>query len=81
MRLSVAERWSSHLGGEKHILETYGQRQLQPVKGRPFTLSSCVIPCYKIIPIKNYIRAQDDIFLGFYRLLEKFINNLLRIHS
>ena len=35
------------------VLETYNPTQLQPIIGRPFMVSPCVIPCYKIIPIKN----------------------------
>ena len=48
--------------GNKFILETYDSTQLQPIRGRPFLVSPCFIPCYKIIPIKNYVRAQDDNF-------------------
>ena len=46
-----------------------------------FLVSPCVLPCYKIIPIKNSVRAQDDNFAGFNILLEKFIKNLFRINS
>ena len=46
--------------GNKFILATYDPTQLQPIRGRPFLLSPCVIPCYKIIPIKNSFSAQDD---------------------
>ena len=28
-------------------------------------MSPCIIQCYKIIPIKNYVRAQDD---NFFRI-------------
>ena len=55
--------------GKTIILETYDPTQLQPIRGRSFLVSPCVIPCYKIIPIKNSVRTQD------------YINNLLRIHS
>ena len=43
-------------------------------------VSPCVIPCYNIIPIKTFVRAQDDNFSGFNILLETVIKNLLRIH-
>ena len=43
-------------------------------------VSPCVIPCYKIIPIQNSVRAQDDYFSGLNRLLEKVIKMLLIIH-
>ena len=42
------------------ILATYDPKQLQPIRGRPFQVSLCVIPCYKIISIKNSVRAQGD---------------------
>ena len=45
-----------------YILVTYNQTQIQPIIGRQFMVSPCIIPCYKIIPIKNSIRAQDDKF-------------------
>ena len=48
--------------GEKNILETYNPTQLQPIIGRQFLVSPCIIPCYKTIPIKNSVRAQDYIF-------------------
>ena len=48
--------------GNKFILATYNPTQLQTVRGRLFLVYPCVIPCYKIIPIKNYVRAQDDNF-------------------
>ena len=46
----------------KKNLATYDQTQLQPIRGHSFMVYPCVIPCYKIIPIKNYVRAQDDNF-------------------
>ena len=45
-----------------NLLATYNPTQLQPNRGHPFLVSPCVIPCYKIIPIKNYVRAKDDFF-------------------
>ena len=47
---------------EKNLLETCNPTQLQPIRGRSFLVSPCVIPCYKIIPIKNSVRSQDDNF-------------------
>ena len=67
--------------GKIFLLATYDPTQLQPIRGRPFLVSPCVIPCCKIIPVKNSVRAQDDNFSGFNILLEKVIKNLLRIHS
>ena len=60
---------------EKDSLATYVPTQLQSIRGHLFMLPPCVIPYYKIIPIKNYVRAQDDNFSGFYRLLETVKNN------
>ena len=54
----------------KCIIATYNPTQLQPIRGHPCILSPCVIPCYKIISIKNYFRVQYDNFSGFNRLLE-----------
>ena len=66
---------------EKLLLATCNPTQLQLIRGRPFLVSPCVIPCYKIIPIKNSVRSQDDNFSGFNRLLEKVIKDLLRINN
>ena len=66
---------------KKSLLATYNPTQLQPIRVHPFLVSPCVIPCYKIIPIKNSVRAQDDNFSGFNIFLETVIKNLLRIHS
>ena len=66
--------------GNEFLLVTYDPTKIQPIRGRPFMVPPCVIPCYKIIPIKNSVYAQDDNFSGFSRLLEKVINKLLRIH-
>ena len=58
--------------GNKFLLEKYDPTQLQPIRGRPFLVSTCVIPCYKIIPIKNSVRTQDEkVFPGFNRFLKK----------
>ena len=48
--------------GIKFLIATYNPTQLQPIRGRPFLVSPCVIPCYKIIPIRNCVCAQDDFF-------------------
>ena len=48
--------------GNKFILSTYEPTQLQQIIGRPFLVYPCVIPCYKIILIKNSVHAQDDNF-------------------
>ena len=47
---------------EKNILAKYDPTQIQPIRGRPFMVPPCVISCCKIIPIKNSVRTQDDIF-------------------
>ena len=65
----------------KNVLATYNPTQLQPIIGRPFLFPPFVIPCYKITPIKNSVREQDDNLSGFNRLLEKSVKKLLRIHS
>ena len=60
---------------EKKILAIYVLTKLQPIRGHPFLVSPCVIPCYKIISIKNSLCTQDDNFSGFNRFLEKVIKN------
>ena len=67
--------------GKKNLHATYDLTKLQPIRGRPFMVSPCVIPCHKIIPIKHSVRLQDVNFSGFNIFLEIFINTLLRIHS
>ena len=66
--------------GNKFLIAAYYPTQPQPIRGRSFLVSHCVIPCYKIIPIKHSVHAQDNNFSGFNKLLEKFINKLFRIH-
>ena len=41
----------------ENIIATEYPTQLQPIRGRPFLVFPCVIPC-----IKNSVRAQDDDF-------------------
>ena len=57
--------------GKKNILATYNPTQLQPIRGSTFMVPPCVIPWYKIIPIKNSVRAKDDNFSGFNRFLSQ----------
>ena len=45
---------------KKNTFPTIDPTQLQPIRGRPFLVSYCAFMCYKIIPIKNYVRAQAD---------------------
>ena len=66
--------------GNIFILAIYEPTQLQPFRGHPFLVQPCVIPCYKIIPIKDSVCAQDNNFSGFNRFLEAFIKNLLINH-
>ena len=66
--------------GSKFLSATCDPTQLQPIRVRPFMMSTCVIPCCKSIPIKHSVRAQDDFFSGFNRLIGNFIKNLLIIH-
>ena len=65
----------------KFRLAIYDPTQFQPIRGHPSMVSPCVIPCYNITPIKNSVRAQDDNFSGFNRLLETVTNNSLIITS
>lgn len=51
--------------GNKLIFATYDPTQLQPIQGRPFLVSPNIIPCYKVVPIKHSVRAQNH---DFYRL-------------
>ena len=44
------------------FLQYTTQTQLQPIIGRLFLVSPCVIPHYKISPIKTSVHAQDDTF-------------------
>ena len=57
--------------GKKIILATYNPTQLQTVRGRLFLVYPCVIPCYKIISVRNYVRAQDG---NFFRIQHISIN-------
>ena len=48
--------------GNRFVLASCDPTQPQPIRGRPFMVSPCVIPCYKIISIKDSVRAQYEIF-------------------
>ena len=54
--------------------------KIQPIRGRPSLMYTCVIPSLKIF-LSKILSAHKMVFLGFNRLLETFINNLLRIYS
>ena len=43
--------------GKTFLLVTYDPTQLQPIRGRSFLVSHCVIPCCKIITIKHSVRV------------------------
>ena len=43
--------------GNKFLIAAYYPTQPQPIRGRSFLVSHCVIPCCKIITIKHYIRV------------------------
>ena len=53
------------------LIATYDPTQLQPIRGRQFLVYPCVIPCYKIIPIKNSVCAQDDKFSRIQQIVRK----------
>ena len=59
----------------KICVGTYDPTQLQPIRGHPFLASPSIIPCYKIVPIKNSVRAQEGKFSGLNRLQEKVTKN------
>ena len=44
-------------------------------------VSPCVIPCYRIIPIKNSVRAQDDKYFRIQQSYRNIYKHLLGIHS
>ena len=57
--------------GNKFLLVIYDPAQLQPIRGCPFLVSPFVIPCFKIIPIKNSVFAQDNIFFRIQHIARK----------
>ena len=63
--------------GNKFVLATYDPTQLQPVRGRPFLVSPCIIPCYKIVSIKNSVRAQDDNFFRIQQIARHNYQDLI----
>ena len=67
--------------GNNLIPAKYDLTQLQPIRGIPFLVPPCVIPCYNIIPINKSIRSQDDNFSGFNRLIKTVIKSLFITHS
>ena len=40
-------------------------------------MSPCVIPCCKIIPVKNSVRAQDDNFFRIQHIVRKSYKELI----
>jgi len=50
------------------IISTMDHTQLQPVKGRPFLLSTHVITCFKMVKLEACVRAARD--KDFQRLQE-----------
>ena len=51
--------------GNKLEIGTYDPTQLQPINGHPFLVSPNLIPCYKIVQIKNSVRTQKRIKISF----------------
>ena len=50
------------------VISTMDHTQLQPVKGRPFLLSTHVITCFKMVKLETCVRAAGD--KDFQRLQE-----------
>jgi len=48
--------------GNKLLFTMYDPTQLQPIRGSPFIVSPYVIPCYKVVKIKNSVCAQNKDF-------------------
>ena len=44
--------------GNKSLISSYDPTHLQPIRGCPFMVFSCVITCYKIISIKFCLRTR-----------------------
>ena len=59
------------------ILAIYDPTQLQPIIGCLFLVSPCVIPCYKVSPIKNSVHAQDDNFFRIQHIARKSYKELI----
>ena len=59
------------------FLQYTTQTQIQPIIGRLFLLSPCVIPHYKISPIKNSVHAQDDKFFRIQYIARESYKELI----
>ena len=55
------------------ILCTFDHQQLQPIKGKPFLISSHIISCFKFAKLQHSVRANSD--PNFQRL-----QNIARMH-
>ena len=56
-----------YMGGVLFIF-SMDHTQIQPIEGHPFLTSCHIIPCYKMILLKNSVRAHND--LNFKRIQE-----------
>ena len=61
----------------KICVGTYDPTQLQPIRGHPFLVSPSIIPCYKIVPIKNSVRAQKGNFFRTQQIARKSYKELI----
>ena len=55
---------------------TYDPTQLQPIQGRPLLVSLNIIPCYKVVPIKHFVRTQDSSFFRLQQIARLSYNEL-----
>lgn len=61
----------------KLVIGTYDPTQLQPIHGFPFLVSPNVIPCYKIVQIKNSVQAQNQEFFRLQQIARTSYKELL----
>ena len=64
-------RKSSLFFGGILIIGTLDHMQIQPIGGRPFLISSSIIPCFKMISLKTSVRAIGDLYVELQSLVRK----------
>ena len=53
------------------IIGTLDHLQIQPINGRPFLTANAIIPCFKMISLKNTVRATGSEYVELQSLVRK----------
>jgi predicted GIY-YIG superfamily endonuclease len=64
-------RGSSSFMGGVLVIGTMDHLQIQPINGRPFLTANSIIPCFKMVALRNTVRATGDLYVELQSLVRR----------